>query len=84
MPAPSISPNEDEAAKFTSVILATTENSWVSSSAKMGATYEKPRQNLEKAPAQNPHRLRHRQSVTGPFDRPADSTVYIISPPMMI
>lgn len=32
----SISPNEDEAAKFTSVILATTEDTGVSSSRKWG------------------------------------------------
>lgn len=39
----SISPNEDEAAKFTSVILATTENAWGQRFEKMGKTYQQPK-----------------------------------------
>lgn len=38
----SISPNEDEAAKFTSVILATTEDTWGQQFEKMGRTYQPP------------------------------------------
>ncbi len=39
----SISPNEDEAAKFTSVILATTEDTWGQQFEKMGKTYQQPK-----------------------------------------
>src|SRR5690606_10547075 len=39
----SISPDEDEAAKFTSVILATTEDSWSQQFEKMGRTYQQPK-----------------------------------------
>lgn len=39
----SISPNEDEAAKFTSVILATTEDTWGQLFEKMGRTYQQPK-----------------------------------------
>jgi len=38
----SISPNEDEAAKFTSVILATTEDTWGQQFEKLGRTYQQP------------------------------------------
>lgn len=71
----SISPNDDEAAKFTSVILATTEDTWGQIFEKMGKHY------------QQPHLVMYRgatrtgcgtgQSVMGPFYFPADSTVYI-------
>ena len=39
----SISPNDDEAAKFTSVILATTEDTWGQQFEKMGRTYQQPK-----------------------------------------
>ncbi len=39
----SISPNEDEAAKFTSVILATTEDTRGQQFEKMGKTYQQPK-----------------------------------------
>jgi predicted metalloprotease len=39
----SISPNEDEAAKFTSVILATTEDTWGQLFEKMGRQYQQPK-----------------------------------------
>ena len=39
----SISSNEDEAAKFTSVILATTEDTWGQQFEKMGRTYQPPK-----------------------------------------
>lgn len=71
----SISPQDDEAAKFTSVILATTEDTWQKLFTQMGKTY------------QPPHLVMYRnatrtgcgtgQSVMGPFYCPADATVYI-------
>ncbi|VEA31014.1 protein ypfJ [Salmonella enterica subsp. enterica] len=39
----SISPNDDEAAKFTSVILATTEDTWGQLFQKMGRGYQQPK-----------------------------------------
>ena len=70
-----ISPQDDEAAKFTSVILATTEDTWQKLFTQMGKNY------------QPPHLVMYRnatrtgcgtgQSVMGPFYCPADSTVYI-------
>ncbi|KAB8309557.1 hypothetical protein EH228_12745 [Erwinia endophytica] len=68
-------PQQDEAAKFTKVILATTEDTWATIFQKMGKTYTPP------------HLVMYRgvtrtgcgtgQSVMGPFYCPADSTVYI-------
>ncbi|ARJ42817.1 hypothetical protein B1H58_12790 [Pantoea alhagi] len=70
-----ISPQDDEAAKFTSVILATTEDTWQKLFTQMGKEY------------QPPHLVMYRnatrtgcgtgQSVMGPFYCPTDSTVYI-------
>ncbi|UQY43162.1 zinc metallopeptidase [Erwinia sp. PK3-005] len=70
-----ISPQDDEAAKFTSVILATTEDTWQKLFTQMGKQY------------QPPHLVMYRnatrtgcgtgQSVMGPFYCPADATVYI-------
>lgn len=71
----SISPQEDEAAKFTSVIFATTEDTWGQIFEKMGRHYQQPRLVM----------YRNRistgcgtgQSIMGPFYCPADSKVYI-------
>lgn len=71
----SISPQEDEAAKFTSVIFATTEDTWGQLFEKMGHHYQQPKLVM----------YRNRittgcgtgQSVMGPFYCPADSKVYI-------
>ncbi|QOV67640.1 neutral zinc metallopeptidase [Citrobacter sp. BDA59-3] len=71
----SISPQEDEAAKFTSVIFATTEDTWGQLFEKMGRYYQQPKLVM----------YRNRvttgcgtgQSVMGPFYCPADSKVYI-------
>ena len=54
----SISPNEDEAAKFTSVILATTEDTWGQQFEKMGRTLSAAK--TGDVPGRNPHWLRHR------------------------
>ncbi|WP_354690095.1 neutral zinc metallopeptidase [Phytobacter sp. RSE-02] len=71
----SISPQEDEAAKFTSVIFATTEDTWGQLFEKMGRHYQQPKLVM----------YRNRvttgcgtgQSVMGPFYCPVDSKVYI-------
>lgn len=71
----SISPQEDEAAKFTSVIFATTEDTQGQLFEKMGRHYQQPKLVM----------YRNRvttgcgtgQSVMGPFYCPADSKVYI-------
>lgn len=71
----SISPNEDEAAKFTSVILATTEESWGQQFQKMGRTYQDPKLVMYRGATRTG--CGTGQSVMGPFYCPADSTVYI-------
>ncbi|CCJ76308.1 YpfJ protein, zinc metalloprotease superfamily [Cronobacter muytjensii 530] len=71
----SISPNEDEAAKFTSVILATTEETWAQQFQKMGRTYQDPKLVMYRGATRTG--CGTGQSVMGPFYCPADSTVYI-------
>ncbi len=71
----SISPNEDEAAKFTSVILATMEDTWGQQLKKMGKTYQQPKLVMYRGMTRTG--CGAGQSITGPFDCPADGTVYI-------
>ncbi|WP_071884332.1 neutral zinc metallopeptidase [Cronobacter condimenti] len=71
----SISPNEDEAAKFTSVILGTTEESWGQQFQKMGRAYQEPKLVMYRGATRTG--CGTGQSVMGPFYCPADSTVYI-------
>jgi predicted metalloprotease len=71
----SISPNEDEAAKFTSVVLATTEETWGQLFEKMGRTYQQPKLVMYRGATRTG--CGTGQSVMGPFYCPADSTVYI-------
>ena len=71
----SISPNEDEAAKFTSVILATTEDTWSQQFDKMGRNYQQPKLVMYRGATRTG--CGTGQSVMGPFYCPADSTVYI-------
>ncbi len=59
----------------SSVILATTEDTWSQQFEKNGT--QLPAAEAGDVPWCYPHRLRHRQSVMGPFYCPADSTVYI-------
>ncbi|MEA1065656.1 neutral zinc metallopeptidase [Erwinia sp. HR93] len=73
--AQNISPNEDEAAKFTSVILATTEDTWSQLFQQMGKTYQKPKLVMYRGATRTG--CGTGQSVMGPFYCPADSTVYI-------
>ncbi len=70
----SISPNEDEAAKFTSVILATTEDTG-SAVRENGADLSAAK--TGDVPGATRTGCGTRQSVMGPFYCPADSTVYI-------
>lgn len=69
------SPQEDEAAKFTSVIFATTEETWEPIFEKLGKTYQKPV--LVMYHNDTPTGCGTGQSVMGPFYCPADSKVYI-------
>ncbi|MCF8580626.1 neutral zinc metallopeptidase [Enterobacter ludwigii] len=71
----SISPNEDEAAKFTSVILATTEDTWGQLFEKMGRSYQQPKLVMYRGATRTG--CGTGQSVMGPFYCPADGTVYI-------
>ncbi|WP_130830986.1 KPN_02809 family neutral zinc metallopeptidase [[Erwinia] mediterraneensis] len=79
-PAPSsqqrsISPQDDEAAKFTSVILATTEDTWDNLFQQMGKTYAAPKLVMYRGATRTG--CGTGQSVMGPFYCPADQTVYI-------
>ncbi|MFY9994636.1 MAG: neutral zinc metallopeptidase [Leclercia sp.] len=71
----SISPNEDEAAKFTSVVLATTEDTWGQLFDKMGRAYQQPKLVMYRGATRTG--CGTGQSVMGPFYCPADTTVYI-------
>ncbi len=68
----SISPNEDEAAKFTSVILATTEDTWGQQFEKMGKTYQQPKLVMYRGMTRTG--CGAGQSIMGPFYCPADGT----------
>lgn len=71
----SISPQQDEAAKFTSVILATTEDTWGEIFTRLGRTYQPPRLVMYRGTTTTG--CGTGQSVMGPFYCPTDSTVYI-------
>lgn len=71
----SISLNDDEAAKFTSVILATTEDTWGQLFQKMGRGYQQPKLVMYRGMTRTG--CGAGQSVMGPFYCPADGTVYI-------
>lgn len=71
----SVSPNDDEAAKFTSVIFATTEDTWGEIFQKMGQQYQRPKLVMYRGYVQTS--CGAGQSVMGPFYCPADSKVYI-------
>lgn len=61
----SISPKDDEAAKFTSVILATTEDTWEPIFEKDGPPV--PAAKAGALPRRDPYRLRHRSVGDGPL-----------------
>lgn len=71
----SVSQGEDEAAKFTSVILATTEDTWGQIFERQGKTYQQPKLVMYRGATRTG--CGTGQSVMGPFYCPADSTVYI-------
>lgn len=71
----SVSPNEDEAVKFTSVVLATTEDTWSQIFERQRKTYQQPKLVMYRGVTRTG--CGTGQSVMGPFYCPADRTVYI-------
>jgi len=70
-----ISPQEDEAARFTSVIFATTEDTWGQIFEKSGQQYQQPK--LVMYRNRTSTGCGTGQSIMGPFYCPADNRVYI-------
>ena len=70
-----ISPQDEEAAKFTKVILADTEDTWGAIFKDMGRQYPQPKLVMYRGATRTA--CGTGQSVMGPFYCPADSTVYI-------
>lgn len=70
-----ISPQDEEAAKFTKVILADTEDTWDAIFKDMGRQYPQPKLVMYRGATRTA--CGTGQSVMGPFYCPADSTVYI-------
>ena len=71
----SVSANDDEAAKFTKVILATTEDTWGKLFQQMNKQYVAPKLVMYRGATRTG--CGPGQSVMGPFYCPADQTVYI-------
>lgn len=71
----SVSANDDEAAKFTKVILATTEDTWSKLFQQMNKQYVAPKLVMYRGATRTG--CGTGQSVMGPFYCPADQTVYI-------
>lgn len=69
------SAHDNEMAKFTSVVLATTEDTWSTIFSQMGKRYQEPKLVLYRGATRTA--CGTGQSVMGPFYCPADSTVYI-------
>ena len=70
-----VSTQDDQYAKFTSVILADTEDTWKPIFQKMGRTYQDPKLVMYRGATRTG--CGTGQSVMGPFYCPADSTIYI-------
>ncbi|KOC92375.1 neutral zinc metallopeptidase [Winslowiella iniecta] len=70
-----VSPKDDEAAKFTSVIFATTEDTWQKLFQQMGKKWQSP--TLVMYRNQTSTACGTGQSAMGPFYCPADQKVYI-------
>jgi predicted metalloprotease len=68
-------PVADEAGRFTSVVLASTEDVWKELFRQMGAQYRPPR--LVMFSGRTPTACGTGQSASGPFYCPSDQTVYI-------
>lgn len=71
----SVNSNQDEAAKFTSVILATTEDTWGKVFQQMNKDYVPPKLVMYRGATRTG--CGTGQSVMGPFYCPTDQTVYI-------
>ncbi len=71
----SVSAQDDQYAKFTSVVLADTEDTWKPIFQKMGRNYQEPKLVMYRGATRTG--CGTGQSVMGPFYCPADSTVYI-------
>ncbi|HEY4468763.1 MAG TPA: neutral zinc metallopeptidase [Klebsiella sp.] len=71
----SISPQDEEAAKFTKVVLADTEDIWGTIFKERGRQYPQPKLVMYRGATRTA--CGTGQSVMGPFYCPADSTVYI-------
>ncbi len=69
------SPEDNQMVKFTSVILASTEDTWSQLFQKMGKQYQDPKLVLYRGATRTG--CGTGQSVMGPFYCPADKTVYI-------
>ncbi|MGH1593758.1 KPN_02809 family neutral zinc metallopeptidase [Yersinia proxima] len=74
-PQSSVSAKDDQYAKFTSVVLADTEDTWKPIFQKMGRSYQEPKLVMYRGATRTG--CGTGQSVMGPFYCPADSTVYI-------
>lgn len=72
---PANSAQDNQMAKFTSVILASTEDTWSQLFQKMGRQYQEPKLVLYRGATRTG--CGTGQSVMGPFYCPADKTVYI-------
>lgn len=70
-----VSANDDEAAKFTAVILGYTEDTWQQIFQQMDKTYQPPKLVMYRGATRTG--CGTGQSVMGPFYCPTDSTVYI-------
>lgn len=71
----SVSPSDSSDAKFTSVVLASTEDVWTQIFKQNGMTYRDPKLVMYRGATRTG--CGTGQSVMGPFYCPADSTVYI-------
>lgn len=70
-----VSPQDNERAKFTSVVLASTEDTWSEIFKKEGANYQDPKLVLYRGATSTG--CGTGQAVMGPFYCPMDKTVYI-------
>jgi len=71
----SVSPGQDDASRFVSVVLADTEDTWHSLFRQMGGTYREPKLVLFSGAVQSA--CGFAQAAVGPFYCPADQKVYI-------
>ncbi|PKH21754.1 hypothetical protein CIG19_14500 [Enterobacterales bacterium CwR94] len=70
-----ISPNDDESAKFTSVMLASTEDTWQTIFQQMGKKYVPPKLVMYRGVTSTS--CGTGQAAMGPFYCPGDQTVYV-------